>query len=87
MANHKDAIKRHKQSENRRIRNRAIRTTMRNQTKAVHSAIEGGDASVANAELVKLTSVLHRTVGKGVIHRNQAARKISRLNAAVKALG
>ena len=86
MANHKDAIKRHKQSENRRIRNRAIRTAMRNQTKAVRSAIEGGDASAANEALVKLTSVLHRTVGKGVIHRNQAARKISRMNSAIKAI-
>jgi small subunit ribosomal protein S20 len=87
VANHKDAIKRYKQSENRRVRNRAIRTAMRNQIKVVRAAIEGGDAPVAKEALNTLTSVLHRTVSKGVIHRNQAARKISRMNAAVKALG
>lgn len=87
MANHKDAIKRHKQSENRRIRNRAARTAMRNQVKIVRAAVESGDASTAREELTKATSILHRTVSKGVIHRNQAARKISRLAASVKALG
>ena len=86
MANHKDAIKRHKQSENRRVRNRAIRTSMRNHVKAVRDAVEAGDSDRAKDLLSKATSVLHRTVSKGVIHRNQAARKISRLSAAVKSI-
>ena len=86
MANHKDAIKRHKQSEVRRVRNRAIRTTMRNHVKAVRDAVEAGDSAKAKELLSSATSVLHRTVSKGVIHRNQAARKISRLSAAVKSI-
>ena len=42
--------------------------------------------SAAQAELVTAMSVIHRTAQRGVIHRNQAARKISRLHAAVKAM-
>ena len=86
MANHKDAIKRHKQSENRRIRNRAFRTRMRNAVKSVRTAVANGDSATAQTALKDATSILHKTVTKGVIHRNQAARKLSRLSAAVKAL-
>ena len=42
--------------------------------------------AAAQAELVKAVSIIQRVAGKGIIHRNQAARRVSRLNAAVKAL-
>lgn len=87
MATHKDAIKRHTQSLKRRTRNRAYRTQMRTHIRAVRTAIEGGDATVAAGALKSATSLLHKVAGKGVIHRNQAARKISRLAQAVKAMG
>ncbi len=84
MAHHKDAIKRIKQNEKRRQLNRANRSRMRNQIKKVRSAVEGGQVDTAQAELKTAQSLIHRLAGKGVIHRNQAARRISRLNKAVK---
>jgi small subunit ribosomal protein S20 len=84
MATHKDAIKRAKQSERARIRNRHYRTMMRNRIKDVRAAVEAGKVADAQAALREAMSVIHRVASKGVIHRNQAARRISRLNAAVK---
>lgn len=84
MAHHKDAIKRIKQNEKRRLHNRHYRSRMRNTIKAVRSAVDEGNVEVAQTALRSATSVIHRNVSKGIIHRNQAARRISRLNAAVK---
>lgn len=86
MAHHKDAIKRMKQNEGRRARNRHYRSRMRNQIKRVRDAVAAGDADTAQAQLREAVSVIHRVCQKGVIHRNQAARRISRLNSAVKAI-
>ncbi len=86
MATHKDALKRHRQSIKRRARNRHYRTMARNRVKAVRAAVEAGDLAAAQEAFQVAMSTLHRVAGKGVIHRNQAARKISRLNAAVKKL-
>lgn len=86
MATHKDAIKRMKQNEVRRQRNRAFRTRMRNQIKKLREVVASGDANQAQAALRETVSVIHRTVAKGIIHRNQGARRISRLNKAVKAI-
>lgn len=85
MANHKDAVKRAKQNEARRINNRTYRTRMRNTIKLVRDAVAAGDAKGAQEKLREATSIIHRVCSKGVIHRNQAARRISRLNSAVKA--
>ena len=86
MAHHKDAIKRIKQNEKRRVRNRHYRSRMRNQIKNLREAIATGDHGAAMELLRKTQSVIARNVSKGVIHKNQAARRISRLNKAVKAL-
>ena len=86
MAQHKDAVKRLKQNQKRRLRNRHNRTRMRNQIKALREAVEAGNLEDAQAKLREATQTVHRTAQKGVIHRNQAARRISRLNKAVKAL-
>lgn len=86
MANHKDAVKRVKQNEGRRVRNRTYRTKMRNQIKQVREAIASGDAKGAAEQFRSAVSVIQRVLAKGVIHRNQASRRISRLNAAVKRL-
>ena len=84
MPHHKDAIKRLKQNEKRRAHNRHYRSRMRNQIKKVRAAVESGDAELAQSELRTAMSIIHRNASKGIIHRNQAARRISRLNAAVK---
>ena len=86
MPHHKDAIKRLKQNEKRRARNRHFRSRMRNQIKKVRSAVETGSVETAQSELKTAMSVIHRVASKGVIHRNAAARRISRLNKAVKKL-
>lgn len=86
MANHKDAIKRNTQNIRRRARNRHYRSMMRNRIKAVHGAVESGDVDSAQAALKDAMSTIHRVASKGIIHRNQAARRISRLNKMVKTL-
>ena len=86
MPNHKDAEKRMRQSEDARVRNKHNRSRMRNQIKALRAAIDSGDAETATAQLPKTVSVIQRTAKKGVIHRRQAARRVSRLTAQVNAL-
>lgn len=86
MANHKDALKRSIQNVKRRAHNRHYRSMMRNRIKAVRDAVDSGEVDTAQAELRKAMAVIHRVAGKGIIHRNQAARRISRLNALVKKL-
>ncbi len=86
MANHKSALKRHRQSEKRRIRNSAIRSTVRGAIKKTRQAISGLKAEEAAASLATATRLLDKAVSKGVLHRNNAARKISRLTRQVNAL-
>ncbi len=83
MANHKSALKRHKQSEKRNERNRAARTRIKNVVKAVKTAVASGDKEAAALALTKATSTLDTVAGKGVIHWKKAARKVSRLAKAV----
>lgn len=75
MANTKSAIKRIRQNERRRLRNRTIRSQVRTAVKAAR-ATGGGDARTAIAEAIR---ALDKAVTKGVIHRNTAARKKSSL--------
>lgn len=85
MANHKSAIKRAKQSEARRLRNRSRKTQMKNAVKSVVEAMASGSRENAATELKKAISVIDRTAGKGTIHANTASRKISRLTLRVNA--
>lgn len=87
MANHKDALKRMRQNAGRRARNRHYRTMMRNQIKALREAVDSGDAAAAQAQLPKTVSMIQRVCAKGIIHRRQAARRVSRLSKAVNAIG
>lgn len=87
MANHKSAIKRHKQSVKRNARNRAARTRMKNLVKEVRTAIMNGDKAAAEQDLKGATVALDKSASKGVIHWKKAARKVSRLAKAVNAIG
>jgi small subunit ribosomal protein S20 len=87
MANTKQAAKRAKQSLKHRGANVSLRTTLRTAIKKVQKAIAAGDAAAADAALRAETSTLDRIAGKGIIHKNKAARHKSRLAAKVKALG
>ncbi len=86
MANHKDALKRIRQNTKRRARNRHFRTKMRTQIKRLRVAIEGGDTAAAEAQLPSTVSMIQRVGAKGIIHRRQVARRVSRLTHAVKAM-
>ena len=79
MANHKSAEKRNRQSQVRRIRNRANRTRMRGAIKAVDSAIATGVQDDAVAALNIAIPVIAKTASKGTIHKKNASRKVSRL--------
>ncbi len=87
MANHKDAAKRAVQALKRRARNRTNRTRMRNQIAELRTAIASKDKDAAQQEFREAVSVIQQLQTKGVIHRNQAIRRVKRLAAAVKALG
>jgi small subunit ribosomal protein S20 len=86
VANHKDALKRIRQNAKRRTRNRHYRTMMRTQIKHLRVAIESGDNNAAEAQLPKAVSMIQRVGAKGIIHRRQVARRVSRLTHAVKAM-
>ena len=86
MANHKSAEKRARQTEKRTERNRARRSRLRTFVKKAELAIESGDATAAAAALKAAQPELARGVSKGVIHRNTASRKLSRLTLKVNAM-
>ncbi|QDP02050.1 30S ribosomal protein S20 [Thalassotalea sp. PS06] len=86
MANSKSAKKRAIQAEKRRQHNASRRSMMRTYVKKVIAAIEAGDKEVATKEFAAASPILDRLAGKGLIHKNKAARAKSRLNAAIKAL-
>jgi small subunit ribosomal protein S20 len=83
LANHKSAIKRHRQSLKRRDRNRAVKTRIKNVVKAVRLAVEAKDKEQAQAALATATAVLDKAATKKVVHWRTAARKVSRLSLAV----
>ncbi len=82
MANHKSALKRHRQSLKARERNRMMKTRVKNAMKAVRTAIESQDNDAVAAALKNATSVLDKAASKKVVHWRTAARKISRLSVA-----
>ncbi len=86
MANHKSAIKRAKQGELRRQRNRSQKTRMKTSIKGLEQAIVAGDPSAILEQLKETTAMIDKTAGKGVIHKNRASRKISRLTQRVNKL-
>lgn len=79
MANIKSAIKRNKQNEKKRVQNRFYRGTTRTMVGKARLAINTGDQDTA-AEAVRVAiSALDKAASKGIIHKNNAARRKSRL--------
>jgi len=86
MAHHKSAKKRIRQIE-RRTEVRGARTSrIRTFVKKVETAILSGDKSAAQAAFQEAQPEIHRGVVRGILHRNTAARKLSRLSPPIKAL-
>ena len=86
MANSPQARKRVRQSIVRTDRNKARRSRIRTYIKQVETAIAAGDQSKAEDALKTAQPEIMRGVSKGVMHKNTAARKISRLNRRIRAL-
>lgn len=85
MANHKSALKRAKQSEIKRIRNKSIRTRINNIIKQLKLAISENASEKVAKNLVLAQSIIDKAAKKGVIHKKTAARKISRLTRLITA--
>jgi small subunit ribosomal protein S20 len=86
LANSVQARKRARQAEVRRQRNAGRRSEMRTEIKKVIKAIEAGDKSAAESAFKSAMPLLDNLAGKGLIHKNKAARHKSRLNAKIRAL-
>lgn len=84
MANHKSAEKRIRQTLKRTQRNRFYKTKMKNIIRAVREAVNSGDINNANNALKIANKNLHKFVSKGILSKNTAARKVSRLNESIK---
>ena len=79
MANHKSALKRARQSEVKRINNKGYKTRVKKAVKEVRTALADDSVDQAKKSFVKTVSIVQKAASKGVIHKKQASRKISRL--------
>ena len=86
MANHKSAKKRIRRNASRAEVNGARRSRIRTFIKKVQMAISTGNAEDAKTALQNAQPEVQRGVAKGILHKNTAARKLSRLSSRVKAL-
>ena len=87
MANHLSAKQRIRRNQRRNAINGARIGRVRTFVKKIETAIAGGDKSAARDALKEAQPELHSGVRAGVLHRNTVARKLSRLNARIKAMG
>ncbi|MCM1187671.1 MAG: 30S ribosomal protein S20 [bacterium] len=83
MANIKSAKKRILVNRTKAERNKAIRSGVKTAIKKVFAAIESGDKAAAQAELAAATKVIEMAGSKGVYHKNNVSRKVSRISKAV----
>jgi len=79
LANLKSAIKRNRQNAKRRLRNRVVRGKARSFVKKARMALEAGELENARVATLQAVSALDKAAEKGVIHKNNAARRKSRL--------
>ena len=80
MANHKSALKRARQNESSRLRNKAVKTRVKSIVKDVRFSIEEPSNGDVMAKLIAAQTLIDKASKKGVLHKKTAARKISRLS-------
>lgn len=83
MANVKSAKKRILVNRTKADRNKAIKSGVKTAMKKVFAAVESGDKAAATAELAAATKTIEMAASKGIYHKNNAARKVSRISKAV----
>ncbi len=86
MATHKSAEKRDRQNEKRRERNVAVRSRVKTEIKGILKSVEEKNMQESQDKLLKAVKVIEKAAAKGVLHKNNASRKISRLTKKVNAL-
>jgi len=86
LANHKSALKRARQNEVRRIRNKSTKTRIKNIVKDVRLEVSEKSKESALTKLDTAKSIIDKAAKKGVIHKKTASRKISRLSKNVNAI-
>ena len=79
MANIKSQIKRNRQAEGLRAKNKAVRSALKTRVKRFEQAVESGDAETAKEEYRVTAQALDKAAAAGIIHKNKAANKKSRL--------
>ena len=86
MANIKSQIKRNKQNEVARERNKSVKSAVRTAIRKVREAVQSGDKANAAALAVEANRTLDKAVSKGVLHKNQAANRKSGVDKLVSSL-
>lgn len=86
MANHKSAIKRHKQSLVKKERNKVVKSALKTVAKKVETALSEKNADAAKEALKTAIVSFDKAAGKGIIHSKTASRKVSRLSKKVNSL-
>jgi small subunit ribosomal protein S20 len=87
VANIKSQIKRNKQNEQARLRNKAVRSSLKTSVRKFHEAAGGGDADAAATAMRAACRSLDKAVSKGVIHKKQAANRKSAIAKVYSGLG
>jgi len=80
LANHKSALKRARQNELSRLRNKAVKTRVKSIVKDVRFSVEESSSEEVMAKLLAAQTLIDKASKKGVLHKKTAARKISRLS-------
>jgi len=86
LANIKSAKKRVITSQKREEHNQGIRSAVKTSVKKVESLVEAGDKEAASKALLDATSTIDKAASKGILHKNNASRKVSRLSKAVNSI-
>ena len=86
MANIKSQIKRNRTNEKARLRNKAVKSSLKTSVRKFREAATTGDATAATASAREASKALDIAVSKGVIHKNQAANRKSAIDKKVSAL-
>lgn len=86
MANKGSAAKRHRQSEKRRLRNRIAKSEVKTEIRKFQTSLQNKDQDSAQEQLKVIIKLIDTAAGKGIYHKNNAARKKSRLARALTSL-
>ena len=86
MANIKSQIKRNRTNEQARLRNKAVKSSLKTAVRRFHEAVAAGDAAKAKEAAVEAGRKLDKAASKGVIHKNQAANRKSAISKAAAGL-